>query len=129
MSEAQMNMVKGVTRLMIAVFSGWVGVSSLLITALRIVTDVFLSGELRALPHAAFNGLYGFSWRIAFFIGSLPMSNSTDVLLALSGFTLFITSIVLGFNAFSNCRNQFGVQVPNVEILDMLTSADVIKRE
>lgn len=76
-----MNVVKGVTSLMIAVFSGWVGVFPLMITTWRIMGDVFHSGELRAVPHAAFNGLYGFSWRIAFFIGSLPMWNSTDVFL------------------------------------------------
>lgn len=102
-----MNVVKGVTSLMIAVFSGWVGVFPLMITTWRIMGDVFHSGELRAVPHAAFNGLYGFSWRIAFFIGSLPMWNSTDVFLALSGFILFSTSIALGFNALSNCKSQF----------------------
>jgi hypothetical protein len=72
LSEEQMNLAKGITSLVVAVFSGWVGVFPLMVTTWRIVSDILYSGELRAVPHAAFNGLYGFSWRIAFFIGSLP---------------------------------------------------------
>jgi hypothetical protein len=117
LSEEQMNVVKGVTSMIIAVFSSWVGVFSLLITTLRIIGDVFLSGELRALPHAAFNGLYGFSWRIAFSIGALPMSNSADVFLALSGFILFSASVALGFNALSNFKSRFGASSPFAELL------------
>jgi hypothetical protein len=111
LSEEQMNVVKGVTTLMISMFSGWVGVFSLVITTWRIMGDAFHSGELRAVPTAAFNGLYGFSWRIAFSIGSLPIWNSTDVFLALSGFVLFSTSIALGFNALSNREDQFSASV------------------
>ncbi len=99
-----MNAVRGLTSLSIALVSGWLGVFSLLITSARIVGDILHSSELRAVPHAAFNGLYGFSWRIAFYIGSLPVWNASETILATLGLSLFAASILLGFNALSKSR-------------------------
>ena len=100
-----MNVVKGVTSIAICLLSGWLGVFSLLITSARIIGDVFHSGELRAVPRAVFDGIYGFSWRIAFYIGSLPVWNSTEIALASLGFILFVVGILLGFNALKNRKS------------------------
>jgi hypothetical protein len=103
-SDNMMNVARGLTSLSIGLLSGWLGVFSLLITSARIMGDILHSGELRAVPRVAFGGPYGFSWRIAFYIGSRPVWIAAEAVLATFGLILFTASILLGFDAISRSK-------------------------
>jgi hypothetical protein len=52
------------------IFSGWFGEFSYLISLLRVIEDTIRAGYLRSTPYFQYNGLYGLSWRVHFYIGS-----------------------------------------------------------